>query len=106
MHTKKIDDGVFNLFVELKGYGLDGVEVFHSSHTRELREKYLMMIKELKMITAGGSDFHGGSAHPENELGTGRNNNLNIPYFVLHELVEGRGCKVCDGYYEDVLKFI
>lgn len=106
VHTKKVNGDLFDLFKELKGYGLDGVEVFHSSHLRENRETYLNMIKDLKMITAGGSDFHGGSAHPENKLGTGRNNNLNIPYFVLEELKSGRGIETCLGYYDELLKYI
>ncbi len=106
VHTKKEGKELFDLFVELKGYGLDGVEVFHSSHPKALRKKYFELIKELKMITAGGSDFHGGTAHPENKLGTGKRNNLKIPYFVLKELVEGRGKKVSASYYDEIARLI
>ena len=106
VHTKKEGKELFDLFVELKGYGLDGVEVFHSSHPKALRKKYFELIKELKMITAGGSDFHGGTAHPENKLGTGKRNNLKIPYFVLKELVEGGGKKVSASYYDEIARLI
>lgn len=106
VHTKKVDQEIFDLFVELKGYGLDGVEVFHSSQPKDLRQKYLEMIKELGMITAGGSDFHGGTAHPENKLGTGKNNNLNIPYMVLEEILNFRTKGISANYYSELEKYL
>jgi predicted metal-dependent phosphoesterase TrpH len=106
VHTKKVDQEIFDLFVELKGYGLDGVEVFHSSQSSDLRKKYLEMIKELGLITAGGSDFHGGTAHPENKLGTGKNNNLNIPYMVLEEILNFRTNGISANYYSELEKYI
>ncbi len=106
VHTKKFDQEIFDLFVELKGYGLDGVEVFHSSQSSDLRKKYLEMIKELGLITAGGSDFHGGTAHPENKLGTGKNNNLNIPYMVLEEILNFRTNGISANYYSELEKYI
>ncbi len=106
VHTKKVKDDLFELFKELKGYGLDGVEVIHSSHSKGQRKSYLKMIEELKMISAGGSDFHGGNAHPENKLGSGKNNNVRIPYFVLSELKENRGKVVSKNYYEELFKVI
>ncbi|MBO5285111.1 MAG: hypothetical protein J6B00_04455, partial [Alphaproteobacteria bacterium] len=78
--------------------------VFHSSHPLQERIAYLEIIKTLKLVTAGGSDFHGGTAHPENALGTGRNNNLNIPYMVL----DGLRLKTApsDAYYEELKKYL
>ena len=106
VHTKKVGQELFDLIVELKGYGLDGVEVFHSSHPKELRVEYLKIIKELGLITAGGSDFHGGTAHPENELGTGKNNNLNIPYMVLDEILNYNVGNISSSYYSELEKYI
>ena len=86
IHTGHSGTQLFDLIKDLKQAGLNGIEVFHSSQPTSLRSEYLDMIEELKLITTGGSDFHGGTAHPENELGTGHNNNLNIPYLVLDQL--------------------
>lgn len=104
IHTKRSGQKLFELVEELKEAGLDGIEVFHSSHPLQERIAYLEIIKALKLVTAGGSDFHGGTAHPENALGTGRNNNLNIPYMVL----DGLRFKTApsDAYYEELKKYL
>ena len=68
------------------------------------RKEYLSIIKDLRMITAGGSDFHGGSAHPENKLGTGNNKNLNIPYFVLETIKTCHSPKTA--YYTELKKYL
>ena len=104
IHTKHSGEKLYNMIQKLKGYGLDGIEVLHSSHSLENRKEYLSIIKDLKLITAGGSDFHGGSAHPENKLGTGNNNNLNIPYFVLEVLKSRQTPKA--GYYTELKKYL
>ena len=107
IHTKKEDKELYNLVNELKEYGLDGVEVFHSSHPFENRKKYIELICDLGMISAGGSDFHGGTAHPDNMLGFGRNNNLNMPYMVLEELLNYKeGKAINKAYYTELYKHI
>ena len=104
IHTKHTGDKLYNLVKELKGYGLDGIEVLHSSHSLENRKEYLSIIKDLRMITAGGSDFHGGTAHPENKLGTGNNKKLNIPYFVLETIKSRQTPK--EIYYTELKKYL
>lgn len=86
IHTKLKQDDLYNTIKELQGYGLNGVEVFHSAQPKANRQLYLDIIRDLGLLTAGGSDFHGGTAHPENKLGTGRFHNLNMPYMILSEL--------------------
>ena len=86
VHTKLKPDDLYNTIKELKGYGLNGVEVFHSAQPRANRQIYLDIISDLGLLASGGSDFHGGTAHPENKLGTGRFHNLNMPYMILSEL--------------------
>lgn len=49
----------FELLEELTVQGLDGVEVWHPKNTEEQREKLLTFAKENKLLTTGGSDFHG-----------------------------------------------
>jgi len=104
IHTKHIGHDLFDLIKELKSYGLSGIEVFHSSHPKKERLEYLEIIRELGLISGGGSDFHGGTAHPENKLGTGRNNNLNIPEIVLEQIKSGK--KPSKTYYDTLKKYL
>ncbi|KDR94344.1 hypothetical protein SAMN02745945_02582 [Peptoclostridium litorale DSM 5388] len=39
--------------------GIDGLEIYHSSHSRDISKKYKYMAKRLGLIITGGSDFHG-----------------------------------------------
>ncbi len=39
--------------------GLVGLEVYHSSHTPDVVERYERIAEELKLLPTGGSDFHG-----------------------------------------------
>lgn len=104
IHTLHTGKDLYNLIKKLKKYGLDGIEVLHSSHTLQHRQEYLGIIADLNLITAGGSDFHGGTAHTENKLGTGNNNNLNIPYFVL-EILKQRTTPP-PAYYQELEKYL
>ena len=54
--------------------GLKGIEVYHSSHTKEEMEYYLSIVNKYNLLISGGSDYHGKSVKPEVELGTGKNN--------------------------------
>ncbi len=44
---------------EIARLGIDGLEIYHSSHSRDVSRKYKYMAKRLGLITTGGSDFHG-----------------------------------------------
>lgn len=102
IHTKLHGRDLFELVSSLQKAGLTGIEVFHSDHTLDLRADYLQMIESLGMITAGGSDFHGG-AHPGVSIGTGKGD-LRIPELVLETLLERRMPSAA--YYTDLQKFI
>ncbi|MBB3067175.1 hypothetical protein FHS14_000145 [Paenibacillus baekrokdamisoli] len=39
--------------------GVDGIEVYHSDHTREDEAKYERLAQQHGLIVTGGSDFHG-----------------------------------------------
>lgn len=104
IHTKKSPQDLFETIKELKSYGLDGIEVFHSSHLKKHRKLYLNIIKDLNLITSGGSDFHGAKAHPKNKLGTGKHYNLNIPYLVLENIFSKS--KPTNQYYQELEKHI
>jgi predicted metal-dependent phosphoesterase TrpH len=47
-----------NLTLQLKGYGLGGLECFYPSHTQEEKEKILDMAESLDLFVTRGSDFH------------------------------------------------
>ncbi len=48
-----------NVIEELVKHGLQGIEVYYSSHTVQSVEKYLKMAKKYNLSITGGSDFHG-----------------------------------------------
>ena len=41
--------------------GLEGIEVYHSSHSNEQAKRYESIADRLKLIRTGGSDYHGES---------------------------------------------
>lgn len=53
---------------ELKEYGLDGVECYHSSHTYEFSEMCAGICRGCGLMISGGSDFHGANK-PDVKLG-------------------------------------
>ncbi len=48
----------------LAGYGLDGVECYHSEHSREDAERLERLADSLGLLVTGGTDFHGDTVHP------------------------------------------
>ncbi|OGV62116.1 MAG: hypothetical protein A2498_07840 [Lentisphaerae bacterium RIFOXYC12_FULL_60_16] len=72
------------LVVELKGFGLGGVEVFYPEHTDEQVAQYLGLAQGLDLVATGGSDFHGAS-NPSIRMGTGFGS-LAVPHTVVTQL--------------------
>ncbi len=58
------------LLEELIEQGLDGVEVWHHSHTPEQVEQLLSLTKDRGLLATGGSDFHGMYARTIRPLGS------------------------------------
>lgn len=79
------DAKMSELLKSLMDRGLRGIEVYYSEHTPEDREFFLMLANRYNLIATGGSDYHG-TNKPGICLGTGRNNNLAVPYSVLDNL--------------------
>lgn len=78
-HPKSLelpDSELIVLIEKLKACGLQGIEVYHSSHTKEEREFYMDIANRYGLLVSGGSDYHGKSVKPEIELGSGTNNNV------------------------------
>lgn len=78
------------LLKELINSGLKGIEVYHSSHTKDEMKFYLEIANKYNLLISGGSDYHGPSVKPDIELGTGKNNNLKIRSLSLLEEIKNR----------------
>ncbi len=53
------NDELRKLIVELKGIGLDGIEIIHPEQEKEYRDFLYEVAKENELLMSGGSDFHG-----------------------------------------------
>jgi predicted metal-dependent phosphoesterase TrpH len=58
--------------------GLKGIEVYHSSHSKEEKELFLKLANKYNLLVSGGSDYHGPITKPHISIGTGENKNLHI----------------------------
>ena len=74
------------LTVRLKALGLQGIEVYHSSHNQLQSRKLKEMTKRQNLLPSGGSDFHGGNK-PDIDIGTGRGG-LRISHLLLNDIKE------------------
>ena len=68
----------------LKGYGLKGVEAYHSSNNRYESEKLSAIARKHGLKVSGGTDFHG-VVKPNIKIGVGRGT-MCIPYSLVEEL--------------------
>lgn len=50
---------VRDLFVRLRGDGLEGIEAYYGKHSRVEIETWLELARKLDLVPTGGSDFHG-----------------------------------------------
>lgn len=84
--VKTEEQPLIDLVRQLKTDGLDGVEVYYSTHaTRQTRE-YLSLAHQLGLLVTGGSDFHG-LTKPDIEVGIGKGT-LHIPTSLLPKMKE------------------
>lgn len=76
----------------LKNRGLDGIEVYFSTHTPQQTELCLRLAGKFDLLISGGSDFHGdpGRGGANVELGSGVSGNLCVQYELLQRLQEYR----------------
>ena len=75
--TKLEGKDLEELIKKLKSYGLDGIEVYYSQHTKEMIEEYNYYAKKYDLVKTAGSDFHGKNK-PHINLG------MEINYNELH----------------------
>lgn len=72
------------LLLELKGFGLAGIEAIYSENSKEETGNLLRLAVKHQLLVTGGSDFHG-TYKSEIEIGIGRGN-LKVPYELLEKL--------------------
>jgi len=73
---------------ELRDFGLEGIEVFYSEHTRDMQKKFQRLAKDYGLICTGGTDFHGAGS-PDIEIGRGFGG-LHIPDEIIEQLESRR----------------
>jgi predicted metal-dependent phosphoesterase TrpH len=65
---------------DLVAAGLDGLEIYHPSHTRAARKRYRQLAKKYDLVCTGGSDSHNRSGR-YGEIGEEQ-----VPYKYLEQL--------------------
>jgi 3',5'-nucleoside bisphosphate phosphatase len=87
--VKVTEQPLVNLVRQLKADGLDGVEVYYSTHAARQTREYLSLAQQLGLLVTGGSDFHG-LTKPDIEVGIGKGT-LHIPTSLLPKMKEAVG---------------
>lgn len=82
--VKLADRSLVELLRELKTAGLDGVEVYYSTHASRQTREYLSLAQQLGLLVTGGSDFHG-LTKPDIEVGIGKGT-LHVPTSLLPKM--------------------
>ena len=83
-------DDLEPLLLELRGYGLDGLEAYYPEYGPEDSRRLMALAERLGLAVSGGSDFHGG-VKPDIRLGTGKGRGFGVPALVLEKLRNLRG---------------
>lgn len=67
----------------LVGYGLKGIEVYHSRHSKSDIDRFRQYASEFNLLITGGSDCHGEIDKNEALLG-----NMDVPFELLEKMQE------------------
>jgi len=78
------EQSLVELVRQLKADGLDGIEVYYSTHAARQTREYLSLAQQLGLLVTGGSDFHG-LTKPDIEVGIGKGS-LHIPTSLLPKM--------------------
>ena len=78
-HSLLLDDNSLYLkILEMKKYGLEGIEAYHSNTSRDLSNKLVEFAVNENLYLTGGSDYHGPISKPDINFFTGKNNNIKV----------------------------
>ncbi|MDO4329485.1 MAG: PHP domain-containing protein [Lachnospiraceae bacterium] len=81
------------LIAYLKDLGLQGLEVYHSSHNEGQIPRLQQLAKDYGLLPTGGSDFHGANK-PDIQIGTGRGG-LRLSHYLLEDIKKFRKEQNC-----------
>jgi predicted metal-dependent phosphoesterase TrpH len=65
-HPGNMPDDILKELIEA---GVDGIEVYHPSHSPQHIKFYKGIVNEYFLLESGGSDFHGGKREDEKNFG-------------------------------------
>jgi predicted metal-dependent phosphoesterase TrpH len=85
-HPVRLKGDFAALLPRLCAAGMNALEAYHSDHSPEDTQRFLMLAARHGLPVTGGSDFHG-SVKPGIALGTGRDGNLRIPDDLIDRLL-------------------
>jgi 3',5'-nucleoside bisphosphate phosphatase len=76
----------------LQAHGLNGIEVYHRSHSHRLVRKFLKLARERRLLVTGGSDCHGPYKNYPASIGT-----IKVPPDIVSALERARDFVRSDG---------
>ncbi len=65
MTDEELEEAIKNMI----DCGLDGIEVYHSGHTKEETKQYLELSNKYNLLVFAGSDYHGKTVKPNVQIG-------------------------------------
>ena len=77
------------LLGQIKAWGFDGVEAYHSSHSTTFNSRCLELAQKHGLVVTGGSDFHAANK-PDVPIGIVNKGSGTVPYSVYEQLTEYR----------------
>ncbi len=90
-HPLQLDKSVDDLsqaLHQLSEMGLDGIEVYYPTHSRQFRKRLISLAEKDSLLMTGGSDYHG-SIRPGTTLAGGKNVSVSEQLLVtMKERVE------------------
>ena len=75
-HPSNMPETLLKDFIDA---GVDGIEVYHPSHSLSKVNFYKGVVNEFFLLSSGGSDFHGGKREDDKNFGK---------YYVSYEILE------------------
>lgn len=76
--------------LDLKNHGLMGLECYHSGFSTSGIANSLNLAQKYDLLITGGSDYHGKIIKPDIDIGTGKNNNLDIKGLSIEKYLNKR----------------
>ncbi len=70
------------LVIELKAAGLDGLEAYYGGYTAQEISRLVSLARKYRLITTGGSDYHGLDDSAETMMG-----DVNVPEEAVEQLI-------------------